>query len=92
MTKADLVEKVTNINKHRNLSKAAVNEVLDSCFDVLSKAIKKDKRFTWPGFGTWSIRYRKARKGRNPQTGLEIKIPASKTVGFRPSPSFKDVL
>ena len=92
MTKAELVEKVTNANKNRNLSKAAVNDVLDCAFEYLGKAIKKDKRFTWPGFGTWSIRHRKARKGRNPQTGLEIKIPASKTVGFRPSPRLKDVL
>lgn len=92
MTKAELVEKVTATCKHRNLSKAAVNEILDTCFESLGKAIKKDKRFTWPGFGTWSIRNRKARKGRNPQTGLEIKIPASKTVGFRPSPTLKTSL
>ncbi len=92
MTKAELVEKVTHYNKHRNLSKAAVNEVLDACFEVLGKSIKKDKRFTWPGFGTWSVRFRKARKGRNPQTGLEIRIPASKTVGFRPSPTLKNSL
>lgn len=92
MTKAELVDKVCASIKNRHLSKAACNEVLDCCFDILGKSVKKDKRFTWPGFGTWSIRYRKARKGRNPQTGLEIKIPASKTVGFRPAPTLKDSL
>lgn len=92
MTKAELVEKVASTLKNRDLSKAACNEILDTCFDHLCKAIKKDRRFTWPGFGTWTVRYRKARTGRNPQTGLEIKIPASKTIGFRPAPTVKSSL
>ncbi|MCB0327717.1 MAG: HU family DNA-binding protein [Bdellovibrionales bacterium] len=92
MTKAELIEKVTTTVKHRDLSKAAVNEVADAIFNNLSKGIKKDKRFTYPGFGTWTVRTRKARKGRNPQTGAVINIPASKTVGFRPSPEFKGIL
>lgn len=92
MTKAELVEKVTTTVKHRELSKAAINEVSDAVFTVLSKGIKKDKRFTYPGFGTFTVRSRKARKGRNPQTGDVINIPASKTVGFRPSPEFKESL
>jgi DNA-binding protein HU-beta len=92
MTKAEIVEKVCTTHKNRDLSKAACNEILDTCFDLLGKCIKKDKRFTWPGFGTWSVRNRKARKGRNPQTGLEIKIPASKTIGFRPAPTLKKTL
>lgn len=92
MTKAELVEKVSATVKHRELSKAAINELSDAVFEVLSKGIKKDKRFTYPGFGTFTVRNRKARKGRNPQTGQEISIPASKTVGFRPSPEFKGTL
>jgi DNA-binding protein HU-beta len=92
MTKAELIEKVANSVKHRELSKAAINEVADAIFTNLSKGIKKDKRFTYPGFGTWTVRSRKARKGRNPQTGAVINIPASKTVGFRPSPEFKGTL
>lgn len=92
MTKAELVEKVTKEVKHRELSKAAINEVSDAIFTVLSKGIKKDKRFTYPGFGTFTVRSRKARKGRNPQTGESISIPASKTVGFKPSPDFKTSL
>lgn len=92
MTKAELVEKVATVLKHRDISKAAINEISDAVFETLSKGIKKDKRFTYPGFGTFTIRSRKARKGRNPQTGESINIPASKTVGFRPSPEFKESL
>lgn len=89
MTKAELIERVTKANKNRKVSKTLVNNVIDSCFEVLGKTIKKDGRFTYPGFGTWNVRRRKARRGRNPQTGSEINIPASKTVGFKPSPDLK---
>ncbi len=92
MTKAELVEKVTQTLKHRDLSKAAINEVADALFENLAKGIKKDKRFTYPGFGTFTVRLRKQRKGRNPQTGAVINIPASKTIGFRPSPELKQAL
>ena len=60
-----------------------------SLFATISKTIKKDGRFSYPGFGTWTVRQRKARKGRNPQTGAEIKIKASKTVGFKPAKELK---
>jgi DNA-binding protein HU-beta len=53
------------------------------------KLLKKNKRFSYPGFGTFYIRYRKARKGRNPQTGDEMQIQASKTVGFKAAPKLK---
>ena len=56
------------------------------------KTIKKEGRFFYPGFGTWTIRQRKARRGRNPQTGAEIKIKASKTVGFKPAKELKSGL
>ena len=92
MTKAELVEKVATTLKHRELSKAAINEISDALFDNLAKGVKRDKRFTYPGFGTFTVRMRKARKGRNPQTGAVINIPASKTIGFRPSPELKQTL
>ena len=59
---------------------------------LLGKSIKKDKRFSYPAFGTFTVRNRKARKGRNPQTGAEIKIKASRTVGFKPAPTLKSSL
>jgi DNA-binding protein HU-beta len=86
MTKADLVNSVAKATK---LSKRAAADAVDSTFDNLTRAIKKDKRFQVPGFGTFSVRSRKARKGRNPQTGAVISIKASRTVGFKPAPGLK---
>lgn len=86
MTKGDLIDAVA---KGAKLSKRAAGDAVDAAFDTLARAIKKDKRFQVPGFGTFSVRSRKARKGRNPQTGAEIAIKASRTVGFKPAPSLK---
>lgn len=91
MTKSDLINAVHSSNGS-DLSKRAVGEIIDSIFANISKAIKKDKRFVFPSFGTFNVKKRKARMGRNPQTGEKIKIKASKTVGFKPAPSFKSVL
>jgi DNA-binding protein HU-beta len=54
--------------------------------------VKKDDRFSYPGFGTWSMRSRKARKIRNPQTNEIMKLKASKTIGFRPAKELKATL
>ena len=91
MTKSDLISNVTTAVAKTNpgLSKRAVGEVVDACFSALTKGIKKDKRFTYPGFGTWTLKQRKARKGINPQTGQSITIKASKTCTFKPSLDFK---
>ncbi|MBI4490915.1 MAG: HU family DNA-binding protein [Deltaproteobacteria bacterium] len=86
MTKGDLINAVA---KGAKLSKRAAGDAVDATFGSLSRAIKKDKRFQVPGFGTFTVRSRKARKGRNPQTGAEITIKASRTVGFKPAPSLK---
>ncbi|MBT3509679.1 MAG: HU family DNA-binding protein [Nitrospina sp.] len=74
------------------MSKRLTTDVIDATFQAISKTIKKEKRFAYPGFGTFTVRSRKARKGRNPQTGEEIKIKASKTVGFKPAPTLKSSL
>lgn len=92
MTKAELVEAVLKNKELPEMSKRTANLVVDAVFEALSKAIKKDKRFTFPGFGTFTVRKRSARSGRNPQTGATIKIPASKTVTFKPAPDFKKSL
>jgi DNA-binding protein HU-beta len=88
MTKADLIETVAG----KGMTKKAAAELVDTLFLTIGKTIKKEGRFSYPGFGTWTVRARKARKGRNPQTGAEIKIKASKTVGFKPSPELKSGL
>jgi DNA-binding protein HU-beta len=92
MTKAELVDEVVKASKNTNLSKKAAGEVLDIVFEAVGKAIKKDARFSFPGFGTFSVKKRAARKGRNPRTGAEIRIKASKTVGFKPAPGLKKSL
>ncbi len=92
MTKDELISAVIKNCKDSNLSKRLAGDILDNAFDTISKSIKKEKRFAYPGFGTFTVRSRKARKGRNPQTGEEIKIKASKTVGFKPAPTLKNML
>lgn len=86
MTKAELVSAVAKATK---LSKRAAESAVDATFEGIARAIKRDKRFQMPGFGTFTVRSRKARKGRNPRTGAEITIKASRTVGFKPAPSMK---
>jgi DNA-binding protein HU-beta len=86
MTKGDLVDAVA---KSAKISKRAAGEAVDATFEGISRGIKKSKRFQVPGFGTFTVRSRKARIGRNPQTGAEINIKASRTVGFKPAPFLK---
>lgn len=88
MTKAELIERVAK-DAGPTVSKKAVTTVIEAAFEHLHKAIKKDKRFTYPGFGTFSVKKRKARKGRNPKTGEAINIAPTKTVSFKPAPNFK---
>ena len=91
MTKAELVEKL-HTTWNNEITKKLAGELVDAVFDNVSSAIRKDKRFQYPGFGTFVVRNRKARKGRNPQTGEAIKIKASKSVGFRPAAALKEKL
>ncbi len=90
MTKADLIEKVQA--SHGDLSKRQVALVVDAVFDHLARGIRKDKRFSMPGFGTFVVKKRAGRVGRNPKTGAEIQIAPSKTVGFKPAPELKNAL
>jgi len=89
MTKAELVEAVA---QQTRLTKKSAAEIIDVVFDNIGDAVKKDVRFSYPGFGTWSIRTRKARKIRNPQTNEIMKLKATKTIGFRPAKELKDTL
>jgi len=89
MTKGELVDAVAKATK---LNKREANEAVDATFENISKAIRKSKRFQVPGFGTFTVRSRKAHKGKNPQTGATITIKASRTVGFKPAPDLKKSL
>ena len=86
MTKADLIEAVA---KAAQLNKRTAGQAVDATFEGIVKAIKKNKRFQLPGFGTFTVRTSKARKGRNPQTGDLMTIKASRTVGFKAAPDLK---
>ncbi|MHB1845127.1 MAG: HU family DNA-binding protein [Deltaproteobacteria bacterium] len=91
MTKAELVEEIHG--KHGNgLSRRAVSELIDEVFAQIGKSVKRHGRFVYPDFGTFTLKKRKARVGRNPQTGAELKIGASRTVGFKPAPELKKSL
>ncbi len=90
MTKAELVEQMAG---DAGISKAAAAAALDSFTKNVTNALKKkDGKVTLVGFGTFTKTRRKARKGRNPQTGEPIKIKASKSVKFKPGKKLKDAL
>jgi len=89
MTKSDLIEAVS---KATGLSKRGAAGAVDATIISIAKGIKREKRLALSGFGTFTVRKRKARTGRNPRTGEEIKIAASKTIGFKPAPGLKSGL
>lgn len=91
MTKKEFVDTVAKVSK-AGTSKREIGEILDCGFNIIKKNVKKGDKFAYPGFGIFSLKKRKARTGRNPQTGEEIKIKASKSVGFKPSATFKNTL
>jgi len=87
MTKAELVDKAA---QDAGISKVAAAAVLNSFMDSITKTLKKkDGKVTLVGFGTFTKVQRKARKGRNPQTGEPIKIKACSVVKFRPGKKLK---
>jgi DNA-binding protein HU-beta len=71
---------------------AQAEAAFESVFDLISEAIRKDGGMQITGFGSFKLVQRKARKGRNPRTGKELKIPASKTVKFTVGKALKDSL
>jgi DNA-binding protein HU-beta len=90
MTKAELVEAMA---KDAGISKSAANKALDSFTTTITKALKKKNgKVTLVGFGTFSKVRRKARQGRNPQTGETIKIKASNSVKFKPGKALKEAI
>ena len=89
MTKSDLIEKIA---ADAGLSKADAARALDASLENIKKALKKNQKVTLVGFGTFSVTKRKARKGRNPRTGEEIKIAAAKVPKFTPGKGLKDAI
>ncbi len=90
MTKEELVEK---ISKDAGINKTAAGKALSAFIEGVTEALKKkDGKVTLVGFGTFSKSRRKARKGRNPQTGEEIKIKAANVVKFKAGKKLKDAV
>ncbi|MCL4382605.1 MAG: HU family DNA-binding protein [Patescibacteria group bacterium] len=89
MTKADLIEHVA---KKVNLTNKAAREAVAAVFGGVADTLKKGEKVVITGFGTFSVRSRAARKGRNPQTGAAIDIPARKTPGFTAGKALKKVV
>jgi DNA-binding protein HU-beta len=88
MTKAELVEKV--YAKAGMPTKAKAELVLDAIIEALREGIATKGSVTFTGFGSFKVTQRAARKGRNPRTGKEIKIPACKVVKFTPGKKLKE--
>ena len=89
MNKGDLIDKIV---EETTLKKKDVENCLNSFVSVIQNELKKGEKVAIAGFGTFDVSNRKARIGRNPQTGEEIKIAASKNPKFKPGKSFKDMI
>ena len=89
MNKAELIERVS---KDTSLTKTDVENALNSITKWIKDCVKKNDEVKLIGFGTFTKTKRKARTGRNPQTGAEIKIPATNVPRFKPGTEFKELV
>jgi DNA-binding protein HU-beta len=89
MNKAELIDAVAG---SANLSKADAGRAVDAVVEAVSKALKKGQQVAVVGFGTFSVKHRAARSGRNPRTGETIKIAASNVPGFKAGKALKDAV
>ena len=89
MNKQELIDVIA---KAVDLPKTKAKEALDALLDAIKKSVKAGKPVQLVGFGTWKRAARKARTGRNPQTGKQIKIAARKIVRFVVGKEFKDLV
>ena len=89
MTKNELIEKVA---KKSNLTKRAASDAVNATFNLIRDGLIRGERVVITGFGTFLIRSRAARRGRNPQTGETIQIPNRKTPGFTAGKTIKRMI
>lgn len=89
MNKAELIDAVALA---ADITKASATRAVDAVLDNICTALKKDEQVSLVGFGTFVVRSRAARSGRNPQTGAAIEIKASKVPGFKPGKALKDAV
>jgi len=89
MNKTDLINAVA---EGTELYKKEATKAFDDVFDAITNALQKGDKVQLIGFGNFEVRERAARKGRNPQTGDEIEIPASRVPAFKPGKALKDAV
>ncbi|MFE4430403.1 HU family DNA-binding protein [Peribacillus butanolivorans] len=89
MNKTDLVNTVAT---QAELTKGDAKKAVDALFETISNTLAKEEKIQLVGFGTFEVRDRAARTGRNPQTGEEIQIAASKVPAFKPGKELKEVV
>lgn len=89
MNKTDLITKVSETTE---LSKKDATKAVEAVFEAIAEALQGGDKVQLVGFGNFEVRERQARKGRNPQTGEEIDIAASKIPAFKPGKSLKDLV
>ena len=89
LNKDDVVSKIA---EEADISKSAAKRALDAFIDTVKDSLVDDDKITLVGFGTFLVKIREARDGRNPQTGETIHIPKSRVPTFKPGKAFKDAL
>lgn len=89
MNKAELIDRMAD---SADISKASATRALDAMLDAVAESLKDSEQVVLVGFGTFSVRERAARTGRNPQTGEAIQIEAAKIPAFKPGKALKDAV
>lgn len=89
MVKMDLINKIAD---KAGMTKVDASKALEALSDIIMAALKRGEKVTWTGFGTFEVRSRAARMGRNPQTGAPLHIKASKTPAFKAGKGLKDAV
>jgi DNA-binding protein HU-beta len=89
MSKAFIAEIIQN---SAEITGVAAQRAATDVIEAIVKEMKKNGKFTLPSFGTFTVRKTKARKGKNPRTGEDIKVKAGKTVRFKASPTLKSIV
>lgn len=89
MTKADLVEEVMKVS---SLSKKHAEIVVNTVFDAIVEALQQDDKIELRGFGSFRVRRRRSRQGRNPKTGDRVAVPAKRIPYFKPGKELKDLI
>jgi integration host factor subunit beta len=89
MTKADLVEEVSRVTE---LTRKDSEVIVDTLFDSVIKALREGDKLEVRGFGSFRVRQRNARVGRNPKTGEKVEVPAKRVPYFKPSKELKDLI